>query len=230
MTYLVNFPSSLKKNKLPGFFLALEGIDGSGKTTQSQILCDHFNASGKVASVLHFPRKESGLLAELNASILSGKKKIPQEAFQYLFSADYTMLVNEEIVPRLEKGEIVITDRFHCYSSVAYGLFDTKREIDRIYAQSLMVANGLLSTHFQFFVPDMTFYLDVSIFTALERMNKKQNKEIYEKKDVLEAVARGYAFLRDEFPDEFQYIDAERSIDEVTKNMVQILSNSSIKL
>lgn len=230
VSYSFEFSSELKRNPFSGLYIALEGIDGSGKTTQSEVLKKYLEKEGEKASLMQFPRRDAGVLAEINKNVLSGNTVIPKSAIQYLFSADYSMLEKEEISPRLQKGEIVITDRFHCYSSVAYGLWDNNKDSDISYARSLMIANGLLSKHNQFFVPDLTIYLSVSPSTALKRMKRRDDHDIYEKKDIMESVKRGYDLLLQEFPEEFHVIDAECSIDDVTENMIQILKKSPKKL
>ena len=80
--------------------------------------------------------------------------------------------------------------------------------------------------------PDLTFYLDVTLETAMERIPKKvgEREEIYEKKEILEKVLKGYDWLIKEFPDEFQVLNAGESIDEVSKNMIQRIEEFHKKL
>lgn len=221
--YHISFSTSLLKNSYPGTYIALEGIDGSGKTSQIEPLKKYLEEQRKSVVTVRFPRKDEGLLATVNKSVIQGKSSIPKSAYQYIFSADYVMLLDEVIVPALKEGKVVISDRFHCWSSLAYGLWDVSPEYDTNVAQSLLVANGLLSTHYQFFVPDITLYSDVSVETAMKRMVDKAEKEIYEKREVLEKIKKGYDWLLQEFPEQFQVIDAEKSLEDVTYDMLQVI-------
>lgn len=222
MTYSVSFDAAPKLNSYPGLYLALEGIDGSGKTTQLATIKDYFQQAGKEVVTVRFPRRDSGIFASINAQVIQGESTLPKPAFQYLFSADYLMLQHDVINPALAAGKVVITDRFHCWSSFAYGMSDVESD-NNAAKQSLLVANGLLSPHQQFYVPNLTFYFSISVTTAMQRMEGKVKKDIYEKKEVLEKVTRGYDWLLSEFPDFFVTIDAEQSIDEVTIDIVKRL-------
>lgn len=226
MSYRISFDATPKRNPFPGTFIALEGIDGSGKTSQIEPLTRYFQEKGKEVLVTRSPRKTEGVLATLNQSILQGSLTIPKPAFQYLFTADYIMQMEDTILPALQKGSVVITDRFHCWSSLAYGLWEISDTYDLSMAQSMLISSGLLSKSYQLVVPDMTFYFAVSVNTAMKRIpGKEEAKEVYEKKDILEKVAKGYDWLRKEFPELFTVLDAEASIDEVTKDMIEKIEN-----
>lgn len=221
MSYKVTLDTTFKRNPHKGLYIALEGIDGSGKTTQIEKLKKYFENKEKEIVTIRFPRREQGILAEVNAYILKGKSSIPKTTFQFLFSADYAMLEQETIIPALKDGKILLADRFHCWSSLVYGMWEAHKNYDREAVQSLMIANGLLSKHVQFIIPDMTFYLSISAQKAFNRVDKKKRKDIYEKKEIMQEIARGYEWLIKEFPEEFQIINAEKSIDEVTSDMVE---------
>ena len=153
--------------------------------------------------------------------ILQGNIEVPRDAYQYLFTADRIIQFHERIIPALQDGNIVITDR--CFwSSVPYGMWERGGESVNE-AQVILLAQGLLAMQHGCLTPDLTFYLDVELETAMERIPKKvgEREEIYEKKEILEKVLKGYEWLIKEFPDEFQVLNAEQSIDEVSNNMIQ---------
>lgn len=76
----------------------------------------------------------------------------------------------------------------------------------------------------QFIVPDITFYLDITPEVAINRVLKKADaKEIYEEVHILERVFEGYQWLLREFPQEFFIINARKSIEDVTLNMIQMI-------
>jgi dTMP kinase len=228
MNNSISFDLEFKRNPYRGMYIALEGIDGSGKTSQIKKLRDYFTSSGKSVVTVQFPRKTQGILASINKSNINGTSSIPKPAFQYLFTADYVMLLEEMILPALQHGDVVLSDRFHCFSSVAYGMWETGRN-DRDSAYSLMIANGLFSKHHQFFIPDITFYLSIDVETAEKRMSEKKEKDLYEKKDILEKIIKGYEFLTREFPDVMTIIDGKKSVEEITEEMVQEIEKGRLK-
>lgn len=222
----MSITQNLRRNPYKGLYIGLEGIDGSGKTTQTEALRKHFASQGKNVVLAKSGRKDSGLLANINKKILQGNLDIPKAAFQYLFSADYIIQTEQIIIPALQRGDIVIADRFHCWSSVAYGIWENSigRDYDVGLARFILLAHGLFSKTYQLIVPDITFFFDVSINTAVERISRKKAGEMYEKKDVLEKVIVGYKWLIKEFLKEFSVVDGEPNESKVTSDILKILS------
>src|SRR5690606_18499592 len=104
MKYHLEFDIALLNNPHPGIYIALEGIDGTGKTTQIERLQKYYENKGKKVIVTREPRKEVGIIAELNKKILQGRISIPRAAFQYIFTADRIMHLEELVIPALKKG------------------------------------------------------------------------------------------------------------------------------
>src|SRR3989338_5534442 len=123
MHYHLDFDIDFLRNPYKGRYIALEGIDGSGKTTQVEKLASHFRSLGKEVVTTREPRKETGIVGKLIFEILQAKKKVPSVALQYLFTADRVMHYLEIIEPALKEGKIVISDR--CFwSAIPYGIMD----------------------------------------------------------------------------------------------------------
>lgn len=223
MKYHLEFDTELQRNSYGGLYIAFEGIDGSGKTSQIERLKEYFEAQGKSVVTTREPRKEVGLIAEINKKILEGEMVIPRSAFQYLFTADRIIHLEELVIPSLQEGKVVITDR--CFwSAIPYGAIDVNKTFDAKKAESLLVAQGVLAHHYQVIVPDITLYFDISVETSLTRMGAMtKTKELYEEKDTLLQVLAGYKWLRETFTDEFTMINAEQPLEEVTQNMVQMV-------
>jgi len=178
----VNFDIEFKKNPYPGKFIALEGIDGSGKTTHAQMLCRELQKKGYKAHCTKEPT--DGEIGKFIRRILSGELKVSPVGLQYLFNADRAVH-QEEIIEYLKKGDIVVTDRYF-WSSVAYGVSDLG-VIDDYY----FVVYSMLSFYNRFLLPDVTFYLNISAETGTKRisgMDKK--KEIYENKNKLVKIKK----------------------------------------
>lgn len=221
MRYNVNFDIELKKNSYGGIYISLEGIDGSGKTTQVKKLSEYFKSKGKEVVVTREPRKE-GLVGDLVREILLGNVKVPSVSLQYLFSADRAIHHEELIIPSLKKGKIVISDR--CFwSAIVYGILDrTKGKYDKSDADLLLISQSILSFYHQFTVPDYSFYLRISLKESLKRLSlKKEEKEIYEDKSKISKLLTGYDYLKERFTKEITVVDGEDSIDEVTRKVIK---------
>ena len=224
--YHIEFDLELRGNPYGGIYVAIEGVDGSGKTTQAEKLTEYFEKTGKQVIRTREPRKE-GVIGDLVHQILRGERKMSPKALQYLFSTDRALHHEEVIEPSLKEGKVVISDR--CFwSAVVYGILDKSEEYGFDTANQILIAHSILSMYHQFIVPDFTFYLDVSLETALARIEKKHEsspKEMYEVKEKIEKVKKGYKWLLENFGDEIVKIDGEQSIGDVTKEIVAKLKD-----
>ena len=220
MNYHIEFDIDFKRNPYKGAYIALEGIDGSGKTTQVEKVFEHFHNAGREVIRTREPRRDHGIIGKLIQEILVGKAKVPSTAFQYLFTADRVMHFEEIIQPALAAGKIVLTDR--CFwSAIPYGIMDRGGSYDENTAQYIMVAQSILSMYHQFTVPDYTFYLDIPLGEAMRRLdNSASQREIYEDRAKLKKTIGGYNWLLKEFPKEFILIDATKDVETVTEEII----------
>ncbi|MBP6913298.1 MAG: dTMP kinase [Candidatus Levybacteria bacterium] len=221
MKYNINLDISLKENPYPGSYIALEGIDGSGKTTQVELLAKYFRSLGKEVVTTREPRKE-GLIGDLVQKVLLGKEKLPSVSLQYLFSADRSAHHEELVEPSLKEGKIVISDR--CFwSAIVYGILDrTGGKYDTNVSDLLLISQSILSMYHQFIIPDHTFYLRISLETAIKRLSgKKETVEIYEEKSKLEKLITGYDFLEKKFSDNIITLSGEGDTGMVTKRILE---------
>lgn len=220
MKYHIEFDIDFKRNTSKGCYIAIEGIDGSGKTTQMQLLKKALEKSGRTVAVTREPRKNVGQIGKLIQKILHGQTDVPSVAFQYLFSADRAMHHAELILPTLERGDVVLSDRAF-WSAIPYGVMDRKDTFDTNTAQYILAAQSVLSFYHQFTVPDYTFYLDIPLSVAMKRLEKSEDqKEIYEDEKKLRKTLKGYDWLLKEFPKEFIVVDATKSVDAVTQEIL----------
>ncbi len=224
MKHHLDFDIEFKRNPHPGRYIVLEGIDGSGKTTQIEKLYDYFISLGKEVVRTREPRKDEGLIGELIQKILNGKTKVPAVAIQYLFSADRGMHHEELILPALKEGKIVISDR--CFwSAVPYGVLDLEEDFNDNTAKYILVSQSILSMYHQFTAPDLTFFLDIPVKRAMDRLSKKpHDKEIYEEEKKILKAKQGYDWLLKEFPEEFKVINGAQPVEQVTKEIVDTIS------
>jgi len=223
MKYPVSFDIEFSRNPYKGLYIALEGIDGCGKTTQVKLLAEYFKAQGKEVVTTREPRKE-GLIGDLVGKILLGEIKVPAVSLQYLFSADRIIHHEELVLPSLKKGKVVITDR--CFwSAIVYGILDrTGGKYDKGTADLLLISQSILSMYHQFTVPDYTFYLKIPLEESMKRLGaKKEAKEIYEDKNQISKVLDGYDYLKERFNNEIIVIDGVGSVKDVTARLTGVL-------
>ncbi len=220
MKYHVSFDLDFKRNPYKGKFIVLEGIDGSGKTVQAHFLAQNLINMGKKVYLTKNPT--DGEIGNFIRKALQGKIEIPLVSFQYLFSAD-RQVQQLEVIKHLRMGEIVISDRYY-WSSVAYGVADKDSVDYKNEAMVQAIAQSVLSMYNQFIVPDITFYLDVSVQTGLSRRHDStKEKELYENTEKMQKIERGYQWLLQEFPKEFTIVDAEKPIEEVQAEILKAL-------
>lgn len=225
MKYQVSFDLELRKNEFSGLYIALEGIDGCGKSTQVELLAEYFKKQGKEVVVTREPRKV-GIIGDLVHKVLLGQAKLPTVSLQYLFSADRAANHHDVVLPALQEGKVVITDR--CFwSAIVYGILDRTGGIyDKSDADLLLITQSILSMYHQFTVPDYTFYLKIPLDESMKRLaQKKDAKEIYEEEDKIGKVLTGYEYLKDRFNDEITIVDGNQTVEKVTKEIVDTISS-----
>ena len=168
-----------------GVLLALEGIDGCGKSTQAELLASALRERG-LEVVLTCEPTDSPLGQQIREYFQGPTRYLSPKEELNLFMADRREHVEEVIDPALAEGKIVITDRYY-YSSVAYqgalGL-----DPDRILAQ-----NEILAVR-----PDLTVILTLPVAQALARLSKtpQRARQVSEDLAYLERVATIYAGLQ----------------------------------
>jgi len=223
MKHKIEFDLEFKTHNYPGKLIAIEGIDGSGKTTQANELVRKLNEIGREA--IYTKEPTSGEIGRFIREILAGNKRFRPVGFQYLFSAD-RVEHQGEILKLLKKGKIVVSDRYF-WSSVPYGATDRGIDFkkDQNEANILLICYSILSLYHQFVVPDKTIYLNADPATALDRLMKARHvPDIYERIEKLGKIAAGYDWLIEKFPQEFVIIDGTKPVAEVSK---EILDNVS---
>jgi dTMP kinase len=159
-------------------FFVLEGIDGSGTTTQLSLLHKRLQASGYPVFPTCEPTK--GPIGALIRQTLSGKASLGQSALAHLFAADREEHLNGSggIREALEKGMIVLSDRYF-FSSLAYQTISEKPEL-------------AFSLNSPFPLPQALFFLDIDPDISLERIRGRKELEVFETRPFQMEVARRY--------------------------------------
>ncbi|MFA5029571.1 MAG: dTMP kinase [Patescibacteria group bacterium] len=203
------------KNKYPGKFIAIEGTDGSGKSTQVFKLKEYFKIQHIPCYLTQEPT--SSIIGGIIRGRLTGDwQTVSPTSLQLLFAADRANHLEYEIVPQLEKGVNVITDRYFL-SSLAYGSIDIKDE------SWLMRVNDL------FLIPDLTVILKTSIKTAIKRMRESDLKlELFDDEKTIEKVWQTYEMISKKYPN-IKVIDGDQEEDAVFKEIRETLENLLLK-
>lgn len=216
----IEFDVEFKKNTHKGKFIVIEGIDGSGKSTQCGVVTERLTE--KSFTTICTKEPTDGEIGKLIRRVLSTEVEVPPAAIQYLIAADRAVH-QEEIVSLLTQGTHVSSDRYF-WSAIAYGIAD-KAGADYNSRDILLVGQSILSMYHQFILPDKTVYLDVSIDTALARLSQMdKQKELYEKREKLEKINAGYKWLINRFPDHFIIINGEQQREKVTTQILNAIT------
>lgn len=221
--YHIEFDLDFKRNPYRGLFIVLEGIEASGKTTQTGRLGKKIAEDLKKVLLTKNPT-DSIVGQFIRKSLLAGKIIMPPVALQYLFGADRE-IQQEEIVDHLKKGEIVISDRYF-WSSVAYGIADKKGVDYENSAELSLTSFSLLSMYHQFILPDITIFLDIPVRESIKRISvSKKHTEIYDNEETNIKVEKGYKWLIKKFPDEFVILDGTKDEDELEEEILKIIKS-----
>lgn len=181
-----------------GVFIVIEGLDGSGKTTQANILAKKLSENYKVLCTAEPSQGKIGNF--IRDCCLYEEKRLPIEAEALLFAADRIEHIQHEIAPALADGKIVICDRY-IYSSLAYqGSTGLSLDwIQTINARSLQ--------------PDFSLFIDVPPERVLERLQRK--KSVMETLETQKKVRKVYLNFVEK--GELILVNGDKSKDEVAE-------------
>ena len=193
---------------MPGLFITLEGGDGSGKSTQSALLTEWLLGRGE--TVVH-SREPGGteLGLELRGIILHRRGYITPRAEALLYAADRAHNIATVVRPAIDRGDIVIQDRY-LDSSVAYQGAGRVLDGGEVRDLSLWAAEGLL--------PDLTVLLDLDVVSGRARLDaddKVYDRLEAEKDEFHSRVREAYLALAASEPARFLLIDGALPVDEI---------------
>ena len=210
-----------------GLFITFEGLEGCGKTTQAKMLFD-FLIKQKIPSI--YTKEPGGTkIGDKIRKILLDQKNdgMDYKSEMLLFLASRAENVRLIILPALEEGKVVISDRFYD-STTAYQGYGRGIDLKIIkHLNNLVVGKA---------IPDLTFILDIDPYEGLRRSasfgNSHEmrfeeeflNKKIIEGKLFLERVRHGYYQLSREETGRIKIIDANRSKEDIFEEIVKIVN------
>lgn len=196
-----------------GRFVVLEGIDGSGTTTQVARLADRLRGQGVLVRSTREP--SDGPIGVLVRQVLTGRVVVPGgrapgwATMALLFAADRMDHVESEIEPFVAQGGIVLSDRYDA-SSLAYQSVSSGAEAKEA-VQWIRTLNRYVRR------PDLTIVLDIAPEVAAERCKQRGDvAQLYDQNEVQRALAAFYRELARHMPnDRILVVDASGSVDDV---------------
>ena len=200
---------------IAGKLITFEGIDGSGKSTQIQLLEAEFEKLG--ISYKTFREPGGTKLSEKIRTMLLDKENIElySNAESLLFAAARAQLTAEQIKPAITKGEFVICDRF-TDSTIAYQGYGRGLNINNLELINTIAADGL--------IPDITFILDIDPQKATERL-KRVNPDRMEAAgiDFFKKIRQGYCQIREQNQSRCIVINGEKPQKDISKEIHHII-------
>ncbi|HSR83305.1 MAG TPA: dTMP kinase [Streptosporangiaceae bacterium] len=196
--------------RYPGRFLALEGGEGAGKSTQARLLAIWLRDQGYDVVTTHEPgATKVGM--RLRALLLdTAHAGLSPRAEALMYAADRAEHVKAVIIPALERGAIVVTDRY-VDSSLAYQGAGRQLPVSEIAAVNKWATGGL--------TPDLTILLDVPPLTGLGRRLSSADRLESEPVEFHQRVRTGFVALANAAPDRYLFLDASRSETEVSRDI-----------
>ena len=188
-----------------GTFIVVEGLDGAGVSVQSAFLESKLRKRGYKTLLTKEPT--TGLIGGMIREVLRAGWHSSYKSIQLLFCADRAKHLEDEILPALESGRVVICDRY-VFSSLAYGF------------ASGVDTHWLYNVNREFRMPDLTIYLDVSPDVSISRIGREQ-RELFEKREALSKVRKAYLNFAKRF--KFKIVNGEQDSGEVSKEVWQIV-------
>lgn len=199
-----------------GLFITVEGTDGSGKTTQIGFINDYFKNAGYDVLLTREPGG-TRVSEKVRLIVLEPDHTEMGNITEFLlYSAARAQLVHEVIKPSLEKGMIVVCDRY-VDSSYAYQGYGRGLDLKALESISDFAVGGL--------IPDMTFFFDMDPETALKRRfaSTQSDRIENERLEFHRRVHSGYVKLAEKYPERIKRIYAGDSAESIWAKVRVIL-------
>jgi dTMP kinase len=209
-----------------GAFITLEGIEGSGKSTQLRMLASHLRASGRTV----VETKEPGgtpLADRIRAILLDSASVIDPIAEVLLFAASRRQHTTEVIEPSHARGEVILCDRY-ADSTLAYQGFGRCIDLDRLRVLNDWATNGRR--------PELTLLLDLPEETGLRRARTRnaaatEDEGRFEAEDLRfhRRVREGYLALAMSEPHRFAVVDADAPAELVFERLLTVVRDKGLE-
>ena len=192
-----------------GLFLSLDGLDGSGKSTQCRLLADWLRGLGRPVVTCVDPGG-TDLGGHLRQLLLNYRGQMDLACEALLFMASRAQLVAEVIRPALEAGSHVVSDRY-LLANVVYQGHAGGLDPEQLWQAGRLSTGGV--------EPDLTFVLDLPLETALTRRKGSADRLESRDRDFHEKVRRGFLTEVNRRPERIQVIDALQPAEAVQEEL-----------
>jgi dTMP kinase len=196
-------------------FISFEGIEGSGKSTQTKRLAGYFRAKGREVIETVEPGG-TGIGTKIRALLLEPLNHMDSLTELLLYYSSRAQHVKEIIYPALQENKVVITDRF-TDSTLAYQGYARGLDVTIIDRLNEIVVPDL--------TPFVTFLLDLDVEEGLRRNRQAQKEDRFELETVEfhKRVRNGFHEIAGKDPDRVKIVDASKSPDEVSGEIFRII-------
>lgn len=194
-----------------GHLIAFEGVEGAGKSTQIEVVAVHLRKLGYTVVETREPGG-TALGAEIRQMVMHSTRSTPSPLTELLlYLADRAQHLAEVIVPALDRGHLVLCDRFSA-STIVYQGHARQLGDERVRQLDAIVRNGIW--------PSLTFVLDCPVEMGLQRA---RGDDRFHREQVAfhERVRAGFLALANEDPAGYCVIDATSPADEVTRRILE---------
>lgn len=207
---------------MKGFFISFEGPDGAGKST---VLKQVLTEITPLLTVEYLTVREPGgsKISEAIRNIILDpeNKEMDDRTEALLYAASRSQLMEEVVIPALESGKLVISDRF-VDSSLAYQGSGRNLGIEEVKQINDFATRGI--------EPDLTIFLDVKPEVGLARIQKlrpdQEDRLEQEKLAFHEKVYEGYKTVNKNNPDRIKVVDASQNIEKVVADCIKIIKET----
>lgn len=199
-----------------GKFITIDGVEGAGKSTQIELICSYLHR--KSIEVVRTREPGGTDIGEKIRSVLLDvdNKEMHSDTELLLMFSSRNELIQNKIIPALNDGKWVVSDRF-TDASFAYQGGGRMLSLDRI----AKLENWVLGS----FKPDLTFLLDISVEIGMTRVEARNAKDRIEQEEraFFERVRSVFIERSKIYPDRIKLINAERSVDEIQTQIQSII-------
>lgn len=197
------------QNIYPGKFIVIEGLDGSGKSAQIELLVSFLKDIGKKVILTKEPTVDSKAGRKVK-QVLKGEIKTGPLELQKLYIQDRKEHLENKVIPALKEEKFVVSSRY-AFSTFAYGASDG------------LNVDLLIKMNEQFLLPNLTIIIDVSPESCIQRIEGRgESKELFEKKEKLIKVNKFYKKIPEMFENVIM-VNGERTIPEVFEKVKKII-------
>jgi dTMP kinase len=200
-----------------GLFIAFEGGDGAGKSTQESLLREALESAGRTVTVTRQPGGTE-LGHQIRDLVLHGAHVAPR-AEALLFAADKAHHVDQLIRPALDRGEVVLTDRY-TDSSVAYQGAGRDLGAQEIHDLNMWAVDEL--------VPDLTVVVDISAQEGRRRRGQVHDRLEAEEDAFHEAIRAHYLAMAQGNPQRYLVVDGTESPEDIHAAVVERLRSMGV--